>query len=233
MDVIRKLCPYLSPFQWCPARVPSKSLRASTPPGVVPLAPSSYSEPIVSTTGVTNMQRSALAGRLYGGFSLIETMMVTAVVAVTAGALLPDFSKMQQRHRLEGMAAQLQTEMQFARSQAVAEREAVRFSFRAEAGRSCYVIHTGNPGGCVCSGESAACAGDAKALRSVGFDDDRGLRITSNVAAFSFDPTKGTVTPTATVTVANAQGDAVKLVVNVMGRVRSCTATGLRGYKPC
>lgn len=179
------------------------------------------------------MKHRTLAVQLIAGFSLVECMMVTAIVAVTAGALLPDFSRMQQRHRLEGTAAQLQTEMQFARSLAVTERQAVRFSFRAEAGKSCYVIHTGSPSACVCTGQAAACTGDARAIRTVGFEDERGIRTTSNSASFLFDPIKGTVTPTASVTVANSRGDKIRLIVNVMGRVRACTPTGLTGYKPC
>ena len=167
------------------------------------------------------------------GVSLIETLMVAAIVTITAGAVMPDFSSMLQRQRLQGAVAQLQTELQYARSLAVAERQAVRFSFRANASQSCYAIHTGAAGACQCSGQTATCTGGAVSFRTVGFDSASGLRATSNSGSFLFDPVKGTVTPTATIAVVNNQGDTVRLVVNIMGRVRSCTPTGLPGYKPC
>jgi type IV fimbrial biogenesis protein FimT len=167
------------------------------------------------------------------GVSLIETVMTMAVLAVTTGTLLPSLSSMTQRHRLEGAAAQLETEMQYARGLAVKERRAVRFSFRADAEQSCYVIHTGGPNACVCQGETAVCTGNAEALRTVAYTASGGLRVASNSASFMFDPIKGTVTPTATIELGNARGDALRLVVNILGRVRSCTTTGMSGHKAC
>jgi type IV fimbrial biogenesis protein FimT len=45
---------------------------------------------------------------------------------------------------------------------------------------------------------------------------------------------RGTVTPTGTVTVATANGRALKQTVNIMGRVRSCSPDGaVLGYRAC
>lgn len=167
------------------------------------------------------------------GLTLVEALMTTAVLAVTTGTALPSLTSMAQRHRLEGATAQLETEMQYARSLAVTDRRAVRFSFNADEAGSCYVIHTGSAGACRCEGEGAVCTGDASAIRAVTYRAADGLRVTSNSASFMFDPTKGTVTPTATIQVGNARGDTLKLVVNILGRVRSCTTTGMPGHKAC
>lgn len=167
------------------------------------------------------------------GLSMIEALMTTAVLAVTTGAALPGLSGMAQRHRVEGATAQLETEMQYARSLAVTDRRAVRFSFTADGAGSCYVIHTGGPGDCRCSGEAAVCSSGASAIRTVAYRAADGLRVTSNSASFMFDPTKGTVTPTATIEMGNTRGDSLRLVVNIMGRVRSCTPTGMPGHKAC
>lgn len=179
------------------------------------------------------MQSSTNTSSRQRGASLIETLMVAAIITITAGAVVPDFSSMLQRQRLQSAAAQLQTELQYARSLAVAERQAVRFSFRADASQSCYAIHTGSAGACQCSGQAATCTGGAVAFRTAGFENASGLRATSNSSSFLFDPVRGTVTPTATVAMVNSQGDTIRLVVNIMGRVRSCTTTGLPGYKAC
>ncbi len=167
------------------------------------------------------------------GLTLVELMATLAVSSVMLGSVLPDFSRLVQRQRLEGAAAQLETELQYARSQAVADGRSVRFSFRADAAQSCYVIHTGSANACRCDGVTTVCAGNAQALRTVSYEAANGLRVSSNSSSFLFDPTKGTVTPTATMTLSNARGDSLKLVVNIMGRVRDCSPTGLRGHKPC
>jgi type IV fimbrial biogenesis protein FimT len=49
-----------------------------------------------------------------------------------------------------------------------------------------------------------------------------------------FDPMHGTSTPTGTVRVVGAGGHEVRHVINVMGRVRTCSpAPALPGYRAC
>ena len=169
------------------------------------------------------------------GLTLVELLAVLAVTAVALGTVLPDFSRLVQRQRLEGAAAQLETELQFARSEAIARGRSVRFSFNADAAGSCYVIHTGGPQACRCdgAGTAAQCTGDAQAIRTVSHATQDAVRVSSNAHSFVFDASKGTVTPTATMTFTNESGDALKLVISVMGRVRDCSPSGLRGHRAC
>jgi type IV fimbrial biogenesis protein FimT len=44
--------------------------------------------------------------------------------------------------------------------------------------------------------------------------------------SLTFDPVKGTVTPTATLRVEARDGRAIHQIVNLLGRVRSCTPGG-------
>ena len=52
-----------------------------------------------------------------------------------------------------------------------------------------------------------------------------------------FDPLHGTSTPAGTLKITGASGRAVQHVVNVMGRVRTCSPQGaapaLAGYRVC
>ena len=107
-------------------------------------------------------------------------------------------------------------------------------SFTRTATSSCYVIHTGKAGSCSCATDGVAvCKPDASAMRSVRFDTPA-VQLQSNVTSMVFDPIQGTVTPTATLRFNGKEKHAVNLVVNIMGRVRSCTPTaGVSGYKPC
>lgn len=159
------------------------------------------------------------------GLSLIECAITTAVAALALGAALPSFEEARQRRQLEGLAAQLETDLHLARSEAVARNEAVRVSFGPqEAG--CYWLHTGER-------PQPQCDLQPQALRQVRLPADGGVQLRSNSSSMLFDPVKGTVTPTGTLRLHSRVGT-VHLVVNVMGRVRSCTPDGaLPGLARC
>lgn len=177
------------------------------------------------------MQRSPV--RRQRGVTLVESLVSLSVMAITLGSVVPGLGGLTDRHRLSGAAAQLETELQFARSLAVERRQTVRLSWQADETRSCYVIHTGPAGACGCLGGAASCTGAAQALRDAHFDGSARLRLTSNSPSFGFDPVKGTVTPTATIELSTPRDERLRLVVNIMGRVRACTPSGLAGYAAC
>jgi type IV fimbrial biogenesis protein FimT len=97
------------------------------------------------------------------------------------------------------------------------------------------VIHTGAAGDCPCDNIGVAqCTNGSTALKTVFHPADRSVSVQANVASMRFDPTNGTVTPAGTVRVIAADGRAVHHVVNIMGRVRSCSPGGsAKGYKAC
>jgi type IV fimbrial biogenesis protein FimT len=60
-----------------------------------------------------------------------------------------------------------------------------------------------------------------------------GVNVIANVASMRFDQTNGTVSPAGTIRVAT-NGSEVRHVVNIMGRVRSCSPGGsAKGYIVC
>jgi type IV fimbrial biogenesis protein FimT len=169
------------------------------------------------------------------GVSLIEAMVALAIVAVLLAAAVPSFPALLQRAHLEGVALQFEADVQHARSLAVARQQGVRIGFAAAAGGSCYVVHTGAAGACTCAaGGTAACSAGAEALRVVHNGGAHAPTLHSNAASMLFDPVRGTVTPTATVRVVAADGRAIHQIVNIMGRVRSCSPGGaVPGYRAC
>jgi type IV fimbrial biogenesis protein FimT len=172
--------------------------------------------------------------RRHAGLSLIECAVVTAITAVIVGTALPGFHEAYQRRQLEGTTAQLETDLQLARSEAVARNEGVRVAFARGEHGSCYLLHTGAAGACRCEGGGAAtCEAGAALLRSVHLSADAPVQLRSNSASMLFDPVKGTVTPTATLRAQSGIGS-LHLVVNVMGRIRACTPDAvLPGYRRC
>ncbi len=173
--------------------------------------------------------------RCQTGVTLIESAITTSVLATLMSIAAPNFQQMRELRHLEGAAALLETDIQQVRSLAVANNRTVRISFETGAAASCYVVHTGGSGACSCiAGGDAVCGAGAEALRTVHYGAGVPLRLQSNSRSIAFDPDKGTVTPTATLRVIAQSGATIHQVVNVMGRVRSCSpAPGLAGYKRC
>lgn len=172
------------------------------------------------------------ARRAARGLTLVE-VAITMTVASTLLALgVPSFEQLRERRQIEGAAALFETDVQLTRSEAMLRNRNLRIDFGSGAFGSCYVVHTGSAGDCDCSGEAPVCSNGARALRSARYAAGLPVALQSNAQSMVFDPLDGTVTPTATVRVVARNGEAVHQIVNVVGRVRSCSPT-LSGYKPC
>jgi type IV fimbrial biogenesis protein FimT len=169
------------------------------------------------------------------GITLIEASIVLAVTAIVAGAAAPGMQGLVDARRLDGAATQLATDLHFIRSEAVARNTALRLSLHASPEGSCYVIHTGNADQCDCSAAGpATCRGDAEPVKTVRLAAADRVSLQGNVASMLFDPLHGTASPTGTWRVAGANERAIHHVVNVMGRVRSCSPlAAVPGYRAC
>lgn len=169
------------------------------------------------------------------GVTWIETCIVLAILGVTCGAAVPAMGSLMDARRLEGTAVQFATDVHYARSEAVARNLPVRVSVFGTAHGSCYVVHTGSGGQCRCNASAAAtCTGQAREIKSVELPASQGVTLAANTASVLFDPLHGTSSPAATVRIFGRQGRAIHHVINVMGRVRSCTPAGaVPGYPTC
>jgi len=94
--------------------------------------------------------------RRASGLTVIELMVVAAVVAVLAALAAPSLRELLARQRVAAINAELVTDLHFARSEAVARYREVYVTFRTDprAGSppmSCYTVHTlGTVGTCDC-----------------------------------------------------------------------------------
>jgi len=184
------------------------------------------------------MPAQATAHDAQRGVSLIDTMAVLSIVSVAISAAIPELGSLRRSADLSGAAAQLETDVQFARSQATAMNRTVQLSLRESAAGSCYVVHVGPAANCSCShqagGAAATCTGDSVLLRAASFAAQGPVQVRSATKSLTFDPVRGTVTPTATLRVEGPDGRAIHQVVNLLGRVRSCASEGRSAYeRPC
>jgi type IV fimbrial biogenesis protein FimT len=169
------------------------------------------------------------------GVSLIEAATVLAVIAVLAGTAAPSLQAVIDARRLDAAATQLATDIRFTRTEAVARNEALRLSLRPVPSGTCYVVHTGAADACTCPATGpAVCSGDARALRTVVLPASERVALQANLGSMLFDPVHGTSTPTGTLRLIGTRERAIHHIVNVMGRVRSCSPTGaVPGYRAC
>jgi type IV fimbrial biogenesis protein FimT len=165
-------------------------------------------------------------------FTLIEAATVLALAGVIATFAWPPLRSLLDRWHLEGTAATLADDLQFARFEAVVRSEPVRFTVLPDGAQgTCYVVHTGPVSACSCA---ARCTPEAQWLRQVDLPARSRVTLTAHTPSLTFDPQLGTCTPTGTLELASPSGAAVHQVVNVMGRVRSCSpGAKVAGHVAC
>lgn len=169
------------------------------------------------------------------GVTLVEACIVLALTAILATTAAPGMQGLIDTRRLDSASTQLATDLQLVRTEAVARNLPVRISFHATADGSCYVVHTGSASQCDCGvAGPAQCVGTAQHIKTVRVPATDHVSLAPNISSMLADPLHGTVTPTGTVRVIGANGRAVHHVVNVMGRVRSCSPlAAMPGYRAC
>ena len=107
------------------------------------------------------------------GVTLIELMVVVAVLGVLIAVAAPSVRKLLDVQRLRGASAALTTDIQFVRTEAASRQEIAGISFRYVAGnQSCYTIHTcGSATLAACACDCTAAAGSRCPAPSVGIPD--------------------------------------------------------------
>jgi type IV fimbrial biogenesis protein FimT len=177
----------------------------------------------------------AVTRRPNHGLTLVECLIAVAVACTAVGAVVPSFGRMMETRHLEGAAAQLETDIHYTRSLAVSLNEPLQLRLQQDAGGSCYVVHRGPAQSCSCSSSAApVCNRPDAVVRSLALPAGRGVQVQANVGSMLFSPLHGTVTPTGTVRLTGREGRRLHVVVNLMGRARSCSPGGaINGYPVC
>ena len=169
------------------------------------------------------------------GFTIIELMVVVVLVAIVVALAVPSFRELIARNRLEGVASELVTDLQYARSEAVSRNGNVGL-VTGVAG-TCYTIfQEANPvaGSCNCA-NTPACTGGPVEIKTINFAGT-GVTSTTAVITFLFEPVRGGLTGGNTQTTLSSSAGVGQLSAEVIavGRVKACSPSAtFRGYPSC
>lgn len=144
------------------------------------------------------------------GFSVIELLIAILLIGILIAILTPSMTDAMARKRLEGVANELSTDLQYSKSQAVS---------------------TNTPVSLITSSHGYRIENAASVFKTITLDTKVGLTAPLTI---SFEPYRD-FSSTATVTVTHTQTPA-QLVVKVdpMGRIQMCSPNGsLVGYPAC
>ena len=169
------------------------------------------------------------------GMSLVEAMCCLAICACLLGAAVPGFAELRMRQQLRLSASQLAADINLARASAMSQGKPIRLTWRSSATGTCYMVHSGSPSHCSCDAAgSAVCDAGAALLRGEFLPIANHVALSAATSSILFDAQKGTVTPTATFKLADTRGRAIHQVVNIMGRLRSCSpGAEVPGMRAC
>ena len=187
--------------------------------------------------------------RLSSGLTLIELMVVVALIGIILTLAAPSMREMIDMRRLRAINAQLVTDMQFARSEAVAKRVNMRVDFRNDpaADNTCYTIYTAptnfDASRCDClQGEGRACMGKTNSIEIKTVTVPRSTRVTVAVTLgaesfFAFEPALGSIIaipvddfsdplPGFWVDTALSEAKTLRVMISQSGRPQVCRPAG-------
>lgn len=146
-------------------------------------------------------------GRVAHALTLLEVMIVIAILGVLIALVAPSMREMIGMQRLRGIAAQAMTDMQFARSESLSRNQFLGVTVRnvAAESMSCYTLFTSNvnplsmaaldPAQCNCTSlPGNACAGTQREVRIVQLprSEDIQLRLPpAQEDTFAYNPVTG------------------------------------------
>lgn len=161
------------------------------------------------------------------GFSLIEMMIVVAIVGVLVSIAMPSFSKMLERNRLKEATEALKMDLMLARTEAIKQSINLNVSIKTNGSAWCYGIDNDNTS-CDCS-----VAGDC-ALKTVDGNQFNGIALMSSDVDIAFDYRRGTASPQSVIL--DTTHYQTKIIVSNGGRVRVCSfnsAKAIGSYDGC
>jgi type IV fimbrial biogenesis protein FimT len=193
--------------------------------------------PGAAMSSTTNVRIACRSSRPCRGVTMIEMGIVLAIVAVLSCVAIAGTRGMKDRQLQQGVATELAADIQWLRMEVNSRAQPLRLTMDRNGQGSCYMVHSGPADGCRCDADGPAlCSGDAHLLKAVYLPAQLGVSVAKVGSGRSTEvrPGRLTFTPTLTVEVARQGGPAIRHVVAITGRLRSCAEGGaVAGLPAC
>ncbi len=152
------------------------------------------------------------------GFSLVELMIVIAILAILAAVAVPSFQRFAINSDLKTAAREIQGDFFICKERAIAEN--TEYSITFNIGANTYTKNCG--AGDIATKSLASYSGNARLVSSITPPCYTGATTSFNVGTVNFQ-TRGTMNPnTGTMLLTNDRGSTATITYNVTGRTHVC-----------
>ena len=166
------------------------------------------------------------------GVTLIELIIVIAVMAILLSVAVPEFGDLLVRNRLKAATETMHSDLQFAKTEAIKRNKSIRVNFMTSNGGATWCYGLKENTSCDCTADSGAnmCHIDniKKVSRSIDFS---GISILTSISApgdrFTFESIRGVTDGTFGKVILTSSGQKeTRVIVSRMGRIRFCSPSG-------
>ncbi|TJZ69018.1 pilus assembly FimT family protein [Chitiniphilus eburneus] len=172
------------------------------------------------------------------GFTLIESLVVIAMIGVIAAIAMPNLTRALDNARIKGAAQQIVAALYFAKTESIRQNKPVHVQF----GNSCIGVKSGNAI-CDCtiedSSNSSYCSARRLDLSILGIKKGS---LSPSVSSIIISPNRGIISTSsatdtlpATVDATSSNGTTISISINMLGKFSMCTnaAQPLPGVMAC
>lgn len=168
------------------------------------------------------------------GFTLVEAMVVIAIIAILAAVAGPAYQNAINSTRVKSAAEAVYSQIQFARSESVKQDRNLFVTVQGS-GTTNWCMGISNATGCDCNTAGSCSFGPVGGLaeRNLMGADFTSITLAANATELQFNSRRGaTVSGGGTITVTGSTGMNTSIVTSTLGRVRICGGN-VGGYPAC